>query len=103
MGTCPTWRGKVTGSLPPGFTSPKSTSAMAGPACVPANHVSRMAGEFSAAQFIVSVRRAGRAGRRVEVLGRGAQEVAPPHVFHARAGELFAQGRQKRYHVFFAP
>ena len=32
-GTCPTWRGTVTGSLPPGLTSPKSTSAMAsGPA-----------------------------------------------------------------------
>ena len=44
MGTWPSRRGNVTGSLPPGLTSPKTTSATAGPACTPGNQACRIAG-----------------------------------------------------------
>ena len=49
-------RGQLTGSLPPGFTSPKRTSATALPPSVPGYQASRMAGTCSAAQRISSGR-----------------------------------------------
>ena len=56
MGTCPTVRGKVTGSLPPGTASPNSTSARAGPVCTPRYHASTIAGTCSASHGIASGR-----------------------------------------------
>ena len=50
IGTCPTERGQVNGSLPPGTASPKSRSATAAPPCVPGYQTSRIAGTCSAAQ-----------------------------------------------------
>ena len=41
MGIWPSRRGNVTGSLPPGLTLPKTTSATAGPAWTPGNHASQ--------------------------------------------------------------
>ena len=40
-------RGNDTGSFPPGFTSPNTTSATAWPAWTPGNHASRIAGASS--------------------------------------------------------
>ena len=50
MGTCPTVRGQLNGSFPPGETSPNSRFATAAPPCVPGYQMSRIAGTFSAAQ-----------------------------------------------------
>ena len=50
MGTCPTLRGQVTGSLPPGFASPKSRSATALPVSTPECQASRIAGTCADAQ-----------------------------------------------------
>src|SRR5450631_2876278 len=56
MGICPTLRGKLIGSFPPGFTLPNSTSATASPPSVPGYHDSSSAGALSASQPMVSGR-----------------------------------------------
>src|SRR5260370_22700543 len=50
MGIWPTFRGKLIGSFPPGFTLPNSTSATAVPPSVPGNQDSSRAGALPASQ-----------------------------------------------------
>ncbi len=48
IGTCPTLRGNVTGSRPPGFTCPSNTSTIARYALFAGSHASSTAGTFAA-------------------------------------------------------
>ena len=55
-GTWPTLRGIETGSLPPGFAAPVSTSAMASGPASPGTHASRIAPQWAAAHSMASGR-----------------------------------------------